>query len=177
VSLLEPFAGTLLLPDKLLPHGDSSVELPDRSVVAKIRWNMFSVGSFDILDPHGQLVGRAQGEGFAKRRFTVLSAGDEPLLGLALGWRGTAGRSGVELPGGRELTVKGATFKRRFTLLDGEREIGAIEPTSGAFSLRQDAYAFELREPVLSIVQAVGLAQCLREAVKAARQAAQSRRR
>jgi hypothetical protein len=38
--------------------------------------------------------------------------------------------------------------------------------------MRQDSLAFELTAPVLSIVQAIGLAQCMRAAVEASRSAA-----
>jgi hypothetical protein len=50
--------------------------------------------------------------------------------------------------------------------------VARLVTTSGAFSMRQDSLAFELTAPVLSIVQAIGLAQCMRAAVEASRSGA-----
>jgi hypothetical protein len=175
MDLTMPFTGTLITPDKLLPHGDSPVTLPDGTLVAQIRWNVLATGSFTVLDAEGQelATGRPPGlVGRTGRRHEVHSTDGSVLLELTLGWRGAAGRSTVSLPDGRRLTVKGATFRRRFWLLDaGELEVGAITPTSTTFSMRKQSYAFDLRAPVLSAVQAVALAQALREAVKSGNRA------
>lgn len=177
MDLDAPFTGTLLLPDKLLPHGESPVELPDGQLVAQIRWNLLAWGTFTILDPQGREVAGAKGSGmFMSRTFGVARPDGRMLLELSLGWRGTSGRSTVTQPDGAQLTVKGSSFRRRFSILDpAGTEVATITPTSSSFSLRKDAYAFELRQPVLSIVQAVSLAQCLREAVKSARSTSSSR--
>lgn len=177
MDLDAPFTGTLLLPDKLLPHGDSPVELADGQLVAQIRWNVLAVGSFKILDAQGRQVAESTKE-VLDQHYVVTGPDGRTLLELTLGWRGTAGKSTVRLADGGELTVKGATFRRRFSVLEAEeREVAAITPTSGIFSMRKEAYAFELREPVLSTVQAVALVQCLREAVKAARARARAKAR
>jgi hypothetical protein len=49
--------------------------------------------------------------------------------------------------------------------------VAQLVTTSRAFSWRPDSLAFELQAPVLSIVQAIGLAQCMRAAVEAQRSA------
>jgi hypothetical protein len=176
MDLSAPFTGTLLLPDKLLPHGDSPVELPDGRMVAKINWNILAWGSFTILDPAGQEIAAGKVTGLTQRTYEISGADGGTVLRLELGWRGAAGRSTLSLPDGGELTLKGATFRRRWSILDGgDAEVATIIGTSGAFSLRKDAYAFELRQPVLSVVQAVAAAQSLREAVKSARQTTRSR--
>lgn len=50
--------------------------------------------------------------------------------------------------------------------------VAQLVTTSSAFSFRPDSLAFELTTPVLSIVQAVGLAQCMRAAAEAQRNSA-----
>ena len=95
------------------------------------------------------------------------------LLELKLSGWGVTGRSTVTLAGGRQLTAKGNWTARQFTVSDeGGVPVAQLVNTSRFFSIRPDGLAFELRTPVLSIVQAVGLAQCMRAAVEAQRSSA-----
>jgi hypothetical protein len=57
---------------------------------------------------------------------------------------------------------------RQFAVRDRDRVLVAdLVNTSRVFSMRPDSLAFELHVPVLSVVQAIGLAQCVRAAVEA----------
>jgi len=71
--------------------------------------------------------------------------------------------------------AKGKWTGRQFQVLDADgTTVAQLATTSGVFSMRQDSLAFEMTSPVLSIVQAIGLAQCMRAAVEASRAAAAS---
>jgi hypothetical protein len=171
MDLHVPFSGQLLLPDNLLPHGETPVELTDGQMVAQIRRSLLQWRSFGILDADGNDVAEGRAAGLMRRRYTVTRADGAQLLELSLGWRGTAGRSRVTLPDGRELTVRGSSFRRTFSIRDADgAELGTIRPDRNltkAMSLFTQAYRVTLHQPVLSVVQAAGLAQCLRKAVKA----------
>jgi hypothetical protein len=145
--------------------------------VATIRWHNWTTRArFEILNPAGSSV-LASGSrvGFWGRSYQVLGPRDEPLLDLKVSGWGLSGRSTVTLPDGRTLSAKGNWSARKFTLVD---ELGALVArlvtTGSAFSFRPDSLAFELSTPVLSAVQAVGLAQCMRAAVEAQRNSAAS---
>jgi hypothetical protein len=170
-----PFTGVLALPDRAVFGKASPVSLGTGEPVAVIRWHPWTVRArFEILDAAGSIV-LASGSriGFWGRSYRVVGPRQEPLLDLKVSGWGLAGRSVVTLPGGRTLTAKGNWSARKFTLAD---ETGALVArlltTSSAFSLRPDSLAFELTTPVLSIVQAVGLAQCMRAAAEAQRESA-----
>jgi len=167
-----PFVGVLLLPDKIVPTGTSPVMLPDGAMVALIRWHAFTTRArFEILDPTGQYeMARGQAEGLARRRYTLYGPSDETLLRVKLSWLGPGGRSRVTMPDGSELTAKGSLLLRRFVVTGADGSVVArITPTKGWWSARQDSYAFELTRPVLSTVQAAGLAQFMRAAERAQR--------
>jgi hypothetical protein len=170
MDLDAPFSGQLLLPDNLLPHGETPVERGDGQMVAQIRRSLLQWRSFGILDADGTEVAEGRAAGMFRRRYTVTRADGAQLLELRLGWRGTAGRSWVTLPDGRELTVRGSTFRRSFVIRDADgTELGTIRPDrnlTNVMSLFTHAYRVTLHQPVLSVVQAVGLAQCLRKAIR-----------
>ena len=153
----------------------SPVSLGGGGVVATIRWHPWTARArFEILDAAGSHV-LASGfrVGFWGRSYRVAGARQEPVLDVKLSGRGLSGRSTVTLPDGRTLTAKGNWSARKFTLADETGAVVARLVTTGsAFSLRPDSLAFELTTPVLSIVQAVGLAQCMRAAAVARRQSA-----
>ncbi len=170
-----PFAGVLVLPDRAVFGSTSPVMLDTGEPVATIRWHNWTTRArFEILDPAGSSV-LATGSrvGFWGRTYQVLGPRQEPLLGLKLSGWGLSGRSAVSLPGGRVLTAKGNWSARKFTVVDdGGALVAQLVATGSAFSFRPDSLAFELRMPVLSIIQAVGLAQCMRAAVEAQRSSA-----
>jgi uncharacterized protein YxjI len=174
-DLTTPFQGTLLLPDKILP-GESPVTLANGEVVAKIKRPYFPIRhSFDILDVDGSAVGYGGATGFFRRRWPVRGHDEAVLLELTVSWTGTSGRSTITLHTGQTLEMKGRWWtSREYSLWDGERQVAAISPTAPALSMRADSYAFTLNEPVLSIIQAVGLAQSIRAEVQASRSASSS---
>jgi hypothetical protein len=169
----EPFTGVLLLPDRT-PFGTTSeVTVGDGRPVAAIRWQRFSFGArFEVLDPSGGTVlatgSRASVWGL---RYQVLGPRQETLLEMKLsGWGGVNGRTRITAAGGRLLTAKGNWSARRFEVADEHgRPVARLVTTSRFFSLRPDSLAFEPTVPVLSVVQAVGLAQCMRAAVESQR--------
>lgn len=169
MDLHNPFAGQLTIPDTLLPHGESPVELPDGQVVAQISRHMLKWGSFRILNAEGQEVAEGRSTGLLRRKYQ-LAGGGQTLLELSLGWRGISGRSTVTLPDGSQLTVRGSSFRRRFRILDPNgTEVGVIQAARGLMAMSRHSYVASLQQPVLSIVQLTGLAQCLRKADKSAR--------
>jgi hypothetical protein len=166
----EPFTGVLLLPDRVPFGSTSGVTLADGLPVAAIRWQRFSGGArFDILDPSGGTVLAAGSRaGFFGSRYQVLGPRRETLLELKVSGWGLNGTSRVTLPGGRVLTAKGNWSARQFAVRDQKRVLVAdLVNTSRVFSMRPDSLAFELHVPVLSVVQAIGLAQCVRAAIEA----------
>jgi hypothetical protein len=165
-----PFTGVLLLPDRP-PFGTTSqVTLPDGLPVAAIRWHRFGFGArFDILDPSGGTV-LASGAraGISGLRYRLLGPAQEMLLELKLSGWGLSGRTRITLAGGRMLTAKGNWSARQFAVTDERHQpVAQLVNTSRLFSLRPDNLAFETAAPVLSAVQAIGLAQCMRAAVEA----------
>lgn len=165
-----PYAGTLVIPDQLVA-GDSPVHLTEGEVVLKIRRPMLPIrGAFELLDPDGEPLAYGRAKGFVRPRYPLEAPDGTTLLELVLGLKGASGASTVTLPDGRRLSAQGTWWTlRRFSVLDGEAEVAAAYPATNEFPFRPDAYVFELRRPVLSIAQAVGLAQSLRAAARSAR--------
>jgi hypothetical protein len=167
MDLDAPFTGELSVPDKLLPHGESPVELPDGQLVAQIRQHLMRWRSFDILDAQGQQVATGTSSGWMRRRYTVTRTNGEQLLQLTLGWRGTSGTSKVSLHNGAEMTVRGSTFRRSFAIRDTNgAEVGTIRPVFRIMGFGGNDYRARLHQPVLSLLQVVSLTKCLRKAVK-----------
>jgi len=169
-----PFVGVLLLPDRAPFDTTSPVTLSDGQPVASIRWHRWTAKArFDILDAVGGVeLARGARQGFFGRRFVVSDPRDQPILTLEVGFWGVARRCTVTLGNGQQLFTQGNWTSRRFSVLDGAGQpVARILNTSKVFSWRPDSFAFELASPVLSIVQAIGLAQCLRAAVEAQRSA------
>ena len=177
MQLFAPHAGVILLPDRAPFGTTSSVSLGDGQPVALIRWQNWSMRArFEILDATGTATVAAGGRAnLWGRRYQVLDLNSRVLLELKLSVWGPAGRSTVTLPDRRQLLAKGNWTSRKFLLQDRSGEtVAQLVTTSGLLSWRPDSLAFELRVPVLSIVQAVGLAQCMRAAVEAQRRSAAS---
>jgi hypothetical protein len=171
----QPFRGVLLMPGRAPFGNTSAVTLPDGSPVASIRWHNWSMRArFEILDPAGS-VELAHGGRETFRRYALRTPTEQPLLDLTLGLFSMGRRATVTLPGGQVLTTRGNWSSRKFAITDqAGGPVARIATTSGVFAMRSDSFAFELEAPVLSIVQAVGLAQCMRAAVESARRASSS---
>ncbi len=173
MSPYEPFTGVLVLPDRAPFGSESPVTLDDGQPVAMIKWQRFSWGAkFDILDPvGGGVLASGQRVGGSGRRYQVTGPGGDVLLALKIsGWGGVNGKSTVTITGGRVLHTKGNWSARKFEVTDERgQSVAALLNTSKFFSMRRDHLAFELRQAVLSPVEAIGLAQCMREAVESQR--------
>lgn len=171
MDLHAPFIGTILLPDKAFPSGVSPVHVPDGQVIAQIRWHALSMrGKFEILDPFGQEVATGGSESMTGRKMGVRDPRGESVAALKLSMMWPSGTATLSLPDGTEIGVKKATFsERKFTFTDRSGEAARITPTTRVFSFHPDAYAFEAVRPVLSPIVAIGIAQCLREAIKSTR--------
>jgi len=168
----EPFAGVLVLPDRAVFGKTSPVMLGTGEPVATIRWHNWTPRArFEILDPAGSgLLASGSRVGFWGRSYQVVGPATEPVLDLKVSGWGLSGRSTITLAGGRVLTAKGNWSARTFTVVDQTgAPVARLLTKSSVFSLRPDSLAFELSTPVLSIVQAVGLAQCIRAAAEAQR--------
>jgi hypothetical protein len=169
-----PFTGVLLLPDRAPFDRVSAVTLGSSEPVAIIRWHGWTGRArFDILDPGKQrILASGARYGIFGVRYAVTGPRGDDLLGLSLGFWGVGGRCTVTRPGGPPLTTRGNWSNRQFSVVDDAgRSVAQIVNTSRLFTLRPDSFAFELQAPVLSAVQAIGLAQCLRAAVESSRAA------
>jgi hypothetical protein len=170
MDLFASFTGVLLLPDRA-PFGSiSAVRFGDGRPAATIRWhNWSSKARFEVLAPdQSTLLAAGHRAGFSGRNYEVAGAGGAALLQLRLGFWGGTGRSTVSLPDGRSLSTKGNWSARRFAVSDeAGQPVAHLVNTSRLLSLRPDDLAFELTQPVLSVVLAIGLAQCMRAAVEA----------
>ncbi|MEU7875607.1 hypothetical protein [Dactylosporangium sp. NPDC049140] len=175
MDVFAPYAGTLLLPDKA-PFGSvSPVTLADGRPVATIRWHNWSMRArYEILDPAaGSVLATGHRQGFAGRNYYLTDARGGSLFHLRLGFWGASRPSTLALAGGRTLSTRGNWTARRFTVTDEQqREVARLVNNSPLLSLRPDGLAFELLTPVLSVVQAIGLAQSMRAAIEAQRSSA-----
>jgi hypothetical protein len=174
MDVFSPFAGVLLLPDKA-PFGSTSpVFFADGRPAASIRWHNWSLKArFEILEPvGGMLVASGGRAGLGGRDYRVLDARGADLLQLKLSFWGLGGRSTVTLAGGGALTAKGNWSARRFVLSDESGQpVAWLVNNSRLLSVRADSLALEMPTPVMSITQAIGLAQCMRAAVETQRAA------
>lgn len=175
MELSAPFTGVLVLPDRAVFGKMSPVTLGNGAPVVTILWHNWTTRArFDILDPAGSSpLASGSRVGFWGSSYQVSGPRQEPVLALKVSGWGLSGRSTVTLPDGRVLNAKGNWSARKFTVVDATGALVARLVTTGsAFSLRPDSLAFELTAPVLSIVQAVGFAQCMRAAAEAQRNSA-----
>ncbi|MEV8506346.1 hypothetical protein AB0368_16135 [Actinoplanes sp. NPDC051475] len=170
-----PFTGVLLLPDSPVLGSTSTVTTDDGLPVATIRRRVWSSRRrFEILDATGTaLLAAGAQAGFWGNKYELMGPQSEFLLSLKFGgWTGPSGRGVVSLPDGRSLATKGNWTAREFTITDeAGSPVAELHTRGGLFALGQNL-AFELRTPVLSVVQAIGLAQCIRAAVESASAAA-----
>jgi hypothetical protein len=173
VNLDAPFTGTLHLPDKMVPSGTSPVMLADGRTVALVQWHFWTVRSrFEVLDPAGGMLAEGFAQGAMHRRFAVRRPDGRALIDIRLGlWRPIKGMD-ITLASGRLVSVRPTSIwsDRNFEILTNGAPAGRIRPTTAAFSFHPDSYEFELTVPVLSVLEAVGLAQALRAIVRSMRQ-------
>lgn len=164
------FTGTLLLPDRAVFGKESAVTLEDGRPIAVIRWQTWSLGArFEVFDPVGNgLLASGGKKGFWGNRYQLTGPTDRPILELKFGFSGPTGRGTVTLADGRVLHTKGRWTARKFTVTDAAgTQVAHLVNTSRVFALRSDSLAFELTAPVLTPLEAIGLAQCVRAAVEA----------
>jgi hypothetical protein len=168
-----PFTGVLLLPDRQVFGTTAPVTLASGEPVAAIRWHRWTGRArFDVLDSRAQdTLAMGGREGYFGRRYAVGKPTGEDLVAVEFGFWGL-GRAAVTLPDGSQLTAKGNWTGRKFEMRDAaDRPVAVLANTSGFLSLRPDSFALELLRPALSIVQAAGVAQCIRAALEADRSA------
>jgi hypothetical protein len=171
------FTGVLLLPSKSVFGSTSEVTLGDGTPVAVIHRKAWSMRPrFEIFDAIGStLLANGTSSGFWGNRYELLDPRSERLLELRFsGWSGPR-RATVTLPDGRELTSSGNWSSRTFAVSDDAgRQVAGLVTTSSAWSWKPDSLAFEITAPVLTLLQAIGMAQTIRTAVEASRAAAAS---
>ncbi len=164
--------GTLYLPDKAVPSGTSPVMLADGRQIAQVQWHFWTVRSrFEILDPLGSVLAQGGSQGAISRRYPVQTPAGRTLVDIKLGlWRPISGAV-ITLSNGTVISVKRTSLwsDRNFEFSSGGRPVGRISPTTGVFTFHPDSYAFELSAPVMSALEAIGLAQVLRAVVRASR--------
>jgi len=166
------FTGVLLLPAKSIFGTTAEVTLGDGSPVAVIHRKAWSARpKFEIFDAADTtLLATGKSAGFWGNRYELLGPRwSEPLLEVKFSnWSGPK-RATVTLPNGLELTTSGNWSARNFTVTDSTGgQVAGLVTTSSMWSWRPDSLAFEINAPVLTLVQAIGMAQCIRTAVEAA---------
>jgi hypothetical protein len=174
MDVFAPYIGMLLLPDKAPFGRESPVTLADGRAVATIRWHTWTMRArYEILDPaSGAVLAAGCRQGLGGRNYVLTDAAGGELLHLRLGFWGPSRPGVLALPGGRTLSTRGNWSSRRFTVSDEQnRPVAELVNNSRLLSLRPDSLALELRAPVLSIAQAIGLAQSMRAAVESQRSA------
>jgi hypothetical protein len=177
MSTHTPFTGVLLLPDRAVFGSESPVTLPDGRPVAIIGWHNWSMTNrFDILDPvGGGLLASGGKKGFWGTRYLLTGPTEQQILEVKFGFAGPSGRGTVTLADGRVLHTKGTWTARSFTVTDPAGvQVAHLVNTGKFLSVRPDSLAFELTAPVLSQLEAIGVAQCVRAAVEAQNAAAAS---
>ncbi|GAA3297037.1 hypothetical protein Dvina_23715 [Dactylosporangium vinaceum] len=175
MDVFAPYTGTLLLPDRAPFGSESPVTLADGRPVATIRWHSWSMRArYEILDPAtGAVLAAGHRQGFGGRNYFLADARGGRLFHLKLSFWGPNRASALTLPTGRTLTTRGNWTSRRFSVTDEQdRPVAQLVNNSRILSMRPDSLAFELQSPVLSIVQAIGLAQSMRAAIESQRSAA-----
>ncbi|MFI5911939.1 hypothetical protein [Dactylosporangium sp. NPDC051541] len=172
MDVFAPYTGTLLLPDKAMFGSESPVILSDGRPVATIRWHSWSMRArYEILDPAtGAILAAGHRQGFGGRNNYLTDAQGRQLFHLKLSFWGPSRSSTLTLPTGRTLSTRGNWTMRRFSVTDEQgRQVAELVNSSRLLSMRPDSLALELQSPVLSIVQAIGLAQAMRAAIESAR--------
>ncbi len=175
MELEAPFTGTLYMPDKEFLNPVSTVLLSDGQAIAAVRRQTWS-RRCDILDMRQRVVAECRVRGVFAPVYTVSRTDGKRLVTLEPRFfRGLSGDI-ITLAGGKVIGIRrvSAWSQRRYEFSGPEGLIGRILPTTGAFSFRPDSYAFEIGLPVMSALQAIGLAQLIRLVVRAQRQAAAS---
>lgn len=166
-----PFVGILLLSDLPPSRATSAVTSGNGEQVATLRWRRRVARNwFEILDVRGGTELAYGGPDYLDG-YQIREPNGTLLLQLTPGPSGPAGWWTVTLPDGRQLTAKGNQSRTVFSIHDeGRRQVAQILTGSRAWGLPQSRnLAFELQIPMLSIVQSVGLAQCIRVAQAAVR--------
>src|SRR4051794_10418471 len=175
MDLRAPFTGVLYLPDKEFLNPNSPVMLADGQVIAGVGWHTWTQ-RFEVYDPSGGLIAECRPIGFFRKRYTVRTPDGRTVVDVQPGgWRPVNGAT-ITLGSGRPLSVhwKSVWSDRRFEFSTDQGLVARINPTTGVFSFRPDSYAFEAIQPVMSPLEAIGLAQALRMVVRSQRQARNS---
>ncbi|MFI5930960.1 hypothetical protein [Actinoplanes sp. NPDC051494] len=123
---------------------------------------------FEILDPTGAtlLATGAQATVFGTK-YELMGPQSQFLMQVKFGWSGASGRGTVSLPDGRTLGTKGSLTGRDFAIFDeAGSPVGALRTTSKLFTLKRAGLEFELSLPMVTVVQAIGLAEFLRTAAE-----------
>lgn len=166
----QPFLGVLWFPGKLVPHGISPVFADDRTTVAQLRWHLSIRGAFEILDAGGTtVVARGRAAGFRLRRYSVNRVPDgAPVVTMQTPlFSPMPNNVRAQFATGRTYRVQGLDDRQQSGLYDGSTEVGLMGPGSTdwlAQLIQTDAVRFELRAPVLTMLEAIGIAQCIRAA-------------
>ncbi|MFI7545435.1 hypothetical protein [Actinoplanes sp. NPDC049599] len=158
-----PFTGLLLLPLTSPLRRTVTVTFPDGSPVAVIGRKFVSDRHrFRILDATATtLLATGAATSFDNDQYRLLGPRSEPILDLAIDYSGRR-RSTVTLADGRTFTTDGNASATDYTVVDSAGCLVARLVTVGdAWSMRSPDLTLEVGVPAVSLLQAIGLAQCL----------------
>ncbi|MEU4772636.1 hypothetical protein [Micromonospora sp. NPDC023644] len=161
------FTGLLLLPLTSPLRRTVTVTFHDRTPAAVIRRRFVSKRRrFEIRDAAAAtLLATGATTSFANDHYELRGPRSEFILSFMIDYEGRR-RGTVTLADGRTLTTVGNRSARDFTITDQSGgPVAMLVTTSSAWSMRSADLALEVRAPVMSLLQAIGMAQCLLTAV------------
>jgi hypothetical protein len=170
VDLGAPRTGSLRLSVRV--DGEDRPVLDDGgTVVARVRPSRRHPNRvvFDVVDLDGTVVANGGRHPETVRALRLRTAEGEPLLDPRGRWWRPS-RLGISLPDGTALGVQASERFRRFRVVDrAGREVATFVEVARSWSDEGCPCEVTLREPVLSTVQAIGLAEFLQGRAQATR--------
>jgi hypothetical protein len=148
--------------------GAYAVTEPSGTVVALIRVNGWTGRSFEASRADGEPLCSGRSRGMFSTWWDVRGADDRLLASLKASFAGA--RKQVRLSDERALTIEGRWFTRDWAMRDESGgDVLSLEPTTGAWSFRPDAWVVRSHDASLGLDAVVGIVEVNRLMVKAAR--------
>jgi hypothetical protein len=165
------FIGRLLLPLLSPLRRTATVTLEHGAPVAVLRRKFVSQRhEFEVLDAGATtLLATGAATSFANDHHRLVGPRAELILEYLIDYAGRR-RGTVTLPDGRVFTTAGDRTGRHFVITDRSGgPVGRLITTSSAWSMRSAYLMLEVGVPVLTLLEALGLAQCLLTVVNSRR--------
>jgi hypothetical protein len=165
------FTGRLLLPLLSPLRRTAAVTLGDGTPVAVLRRKFVSKRhQFDVLDAGATtLLATGAATSFAYDHHRLVGPRSEVILEYLIDYAGRR-RGTVTLPDGRVFTTDGDRSAQHFAITDRSgRPVASLVTTSSALPMRSADLVLDVGAPVLTLLEAIGMAQCLLTVVNSRR--------